>query len=293
MSDTKKLRFILGDQLNLSHSWYKEVNNQVLYLMVEMRQETDYVTHHIQKIVGFFAAMREFASAVKAKGHQIIYINIDQAEAKEDLEKLIHAHIKSHEIGLFEYQEPDEYRLDLQFQSICNALDIPTKSYSTEHFYTDRKRLKDFFEGKKQLIMEPFYRQMRKEHQILMTPEGPLGGKWNYDQENRKKWKGQIPVPTGFPVSNNLLEIYESIQSQSIQTIGSIDASQFNWPINKNQAQQILDYFCENLLPYFGDFQDAMHTQEKFLFHSRLSFALNSKIISPKEVVDQVLKTYY
>jgi deoxyribodipyrimidine photolyase-related protein len=141
--------------------------------------------------------------------------------------------------------------------------------------------------------MEPFYRQMRKEHQILMTPEGPLGGKWNYDQENRKKWKGQIPVPTGFPVSNNLLEIYESIQSQSIQTIGSIDASQFNWPINKNQAQQILDYFCENLLPYFGDFQDAMHTQEKFLFHSRLSFALNSKIISPKEVVDQVLKTYY
>ena len=189
MSDTKKLRFILGDQLNLSHSWYKEVNNQVLYLMVEMRQETDYVTHHIQKIVGFFAAMREFASAVKAKGHQIIYINIDQAEAKEDLEKLIHAHIKSHEIGLFEYQEPDEYRLDLQFQSICNALDIPTKSYSTEHFYTDRKRLKDFFEGKKQLIMEPFYRQMRKEHQILMTPEGPLGGKWNYDQENRKKWK--------------------------------------------------------------------------------------------------------
>lgn len=293
MSGTKKLRFVLGDQLNLSHSWFTEIDKQTLYLMVEMRQETDYVTHHIQKVVGFFAAMREFASAVKAKGHQVIYINIDQAEAKEDLGKLIQAHINSHEIGLFEYQEPDEYRLDLQFQSICEELDIPTKVYSTEHFYTDRKRLKKFFEGKKQLIMEPFYRQMRKEHQILMTPEGPLGGKWNYDQENRKKWKGQIPVPTGFPVSNNLLEIYKSIQSQSFKTIGSIDATQFNWPINKNQAQQILDYFCENLLPYFGDFQDAMHTQEKFLFHSRLSFALNTKIISPKEVVDQVLKTYY
>ena len=292
MAEKKVLRFILGDQLNIDHSWFKEVNSHHTYLMAEMRQETDYVVHHIQKVVGFFAAMRAFASALKAKGHQIIYIPIEDT-AQEGLETIIEKHIAISQPSRFEYQEPDEYRLETQMRSICERLSIETQCYSTEHFYTERSRLKDFFEGKKQLIMEPFYRQMRKEHGILMTPEGPLGGKWNYDQENRKKWKGQIPIPKDFPIANDVSSIYEEVQAQPIKTIGAIKATHFLWPINKKQAWDVLNYFCEVLLPYFGDFQDAMHSSEKFLFHSRLSFALNTKIISPKEVVDQVLETYY
>ena len=72
----KTLRLILGDQLNLSHSWFNQVNDDNLYLMAEMRQETDYVKHHIQKVVGFFCSMRNFANTLKEEGHNVIYLKI-------------------------------------------------------------------------------------------------------------------------------------------------------------------------------------------------------------------------
>ena len=65
-----KLRLILGDQLNLDHSWYKVKDQNTIYVIYELRQETDYILHHIQKIVAFFSAMRAFAKALKSLGHQ-------------------------------------------------------------------------------------------------------------------------------------------------------------------------------------------------------------------------------
>ncbi|MCA1794402.1 MAG: cryptochrome/photolyase family protein, partial [Desulfobacteraceae bacterium] len=62
MAEDRILRLILGDQLNSHHSWFRHINPKVIYLLMEIRQETDYVRHHIQKVVGFFAAMRSFAA---------------------------------------------------------------------------------------------------------------------------------------------------------------------------------------------------------------------------------------
>ena len=68
----KTLRLLLGDQLNSEHSWFDEVNPDVMHVMAEMRQETDYVKHHIQKVVAFFLSMRNFASHLKSKKHQLV-----------------------------------------------------------------------------------------------------------------------------------------------------------------------------------------------------------------------------
>ncbi|HCY97422.1 MAG TPA: cryptochrome/photolyase family protein, partial [Polaribacter sp.] len=81
----KKLRLILGDQLNSQHSWFKETNSAVTYCMFEMRQETDYVTHHIQKVVGFFAAMRTFAQTLQDAGHNVVYYRINDANNTQSL----------------------------------------------------------------------------------------------------------------------------------------------------------------------------------------------------------------
>ncbi len=56
------VRLILGDQLNPQHSWFAAVHPQVVYLMMEVRQETDYVLHHAQKVISIFAAMRAMAA---------------------------------------------------------------------------------------------------------------------------------------------------------------------------------------------------------------------------------------
>jgi deoxyribodipyrimidine photolyase-related protein len=289
----KKLRLLLGDQLNSQHSWFNEVDDNAIYVMAEMRQETDYVKHHIQKVVAFFLSMRNYAADLQAKGHEVIYFKISDENNVHDLEKIISKCIEEHQITQFEYQLPDEFRLDEQLKQICTNLKIDTKVFDTEHFYTSRTELTEFFEGKKLLLMENFYRMMRKKHHILMQGSQPEGNQWNYDKDNRLKYKGQVPVPNAIVFQKNIEELITEIEKAKVTTFGKINVSSFNWPTSRKECLEQLDFFCTDLLKYFGDYEDASHTDEKFLFHSRLSFAMNSKMLSPKEVNDKIVAYYY
>ncbi|AEH02008.1 cryptochrome/photolyase family protein [Lacinutrix sp. 5H-3-7-4] len=285
----KTLRLILGDQLNSKHSWYKEDQSNYIYCLFEMRQETNYVKHHIQKIIGFFAAMRDFKTVLKQNNCKVIYYTLDHKNNTQNLVENLKYLIKKHNIKAFEYQEPDEYRLDKQLVEFCEELNINTKAFSTEHFYTNRKDLALFFKGKKQWLMESFYRDMRKKRNILLVANQPEGGKWNYDKSNRNKWNENTSIPKYKSYKNNVADIVNLIASQNIETIGNFNTEYFEYPINRSQALNQLKYFCEHLLEHFGDYQDAMHTTQVYLYHSRLSFSLNCKIISPNAVITTVL----
>ena len=289
----KTLRLLLGDQLNSQHSWFDEVNSDVIFVMAEMRQETDYVKHHIQKVVAFFLSMRNFSEELIKRGHQVVYYKISDANNPHNLEQLILDLVEKNTIEQFEYQFPDEYRLDEQLKYICEKLSIPTKAVESEHFYTSRNELADFFKGKKQLLMESFYRMMRKKHDVLMVGDQPLDGKWNFDHNNRNQYKNEVPIPFPLEFPKNVSELVAEIETQNIITFGNIDAENFNWPTSRNESLQLIDYFCEYLLAHFGTYLDLLFSGHKFLFHSRLSFAMNSKMISPKEVVDAVISYYY
>ncbi len=289
----KKLRLILGDQLNQQHSWFNVVDENVTYLMAEMRQETDYVTHHVQKVIAFFLSMRKFADEQSQKGHTFIYLKISDDKNPHELKEIINTYVKETNAEIFEYLLPDEYRLDEQLKIISKELEIESKAHDTEHFYTERHELESFFKGKKQLLMESFYRMMRKKHGIMVTNGQPEGGKWNYDQSNRKKWTGkpQIPHERGF--SKDVSSLLEELKKANVKTFGTIEPKQFSWPVSRQDSLSVLNYFCKELLLHFGDYQDALHTEQKYLFHSRLSFAMNSKMLSPKEVIEKVLEHYY
>ena len=287
-----KLRLILGDQLNAKHFWFKQKDTNTIYLMAEMRQETDYVKHHIQKVVAFFLSMRNFAEALEKAGHQVVYFTISDKENLQDLEKIIKKVVVDKKIEKFEYQLPDEYRLDEQLKNICKSLQIESEVFDTEHFYTSRTELSEFFEGKKLLLMENFYRMMRKKHHILVTNDKPLGGKWNYDHSNRNKYKGEVAIPEPLVFSKKVSKLVDEIKNADAKTFGAIDAENFPWPTSRKESLTLLTYFCENLLEHFGDYQDALYSKDSFLFHSRLSFAMNSKMISPKEVVEKVISYF-
>ena len=288
----KKLRLILGDQLNTNHSWFQEKDTDTIYCLFEMRQETDYVQHHIQKVVGFFSAMRSFSSELSAKNHKVIYYKINDQRNKQDLVKNLLQIIQEEEIVQFEYLSPDEYRLDKQLTEFCKIISIKNTVFDTEHFYTDRSELKNFYEGKKLYVMENFYRYMRKKHHVLMEGSKPEGGEWNYDKSNRKKWKKETLIPPYKIFLKDVSELVNEIKIAEIQTIGNINIKNFEYPTTRNEVLDQLEYFCSHLLIYFGDFQDAMHTDEVNLYHSRISFAMNIKLISPKEVIEKVLETY-
>jgi deoxyribodipyrimidine photolyase-related protein len=279
------LRLILGDQLNINHSWFKEKDPAVLYILMEVRTETDYVWHHIQKACAFFAAMEAFAKSLTDAGHDVHYIKLDDANNHQNFSTNCDRIISEYNIKEFEYQLPDEYRVDKALSEYCNTLLITSSVADTEHFFTQRHDVSNFFSGKGTVLMETFYRHMRKEHGVMMVGTEPLGGQWNFDHDNRKKLpKNHKPFPP-LQFQNNVTAQYERIVNADIKTIGTITPSDFPWPLNRGQSLELLEHFTTFCLPLFGTFQDAMHTNEWYLYHSRLSFSMNTKMLSPHEVV--------
>ena len=294
MKKYHSLRLILGDQLNASHSWYREQDDGVLYLIAELHQEASYVRHHVQKVCAFFAAIESFATALTAAGHQVKHLTLDDTADFPDLNALIAALCTEHGIAQFEYQQPDEYRLAEQLKTL--DLGIPITCWESQHFLLTHDELASYIKVGKHNRMESFYRKLRKRFDILMDGAEPLGERWNFDGENRNKLKPadiqMVPQPLLFanPVSRYL----ERIQRHGIDTLGSA-TEELLWPVNRQQSVQLLDFFCQYCLPNFGRFQDAMteHGESRWsLYHSRISFALNSKILHPMQVIDAALARF-
>ena len=288
------MRLILGDQLNINHSWFSTVDQNVTYVLMEVKTETDYAPHHIQKVIGFFAAMQNFAMELQQQKHQVIYIHLNDEYNLQRFDENCKYLIDKYNFTKFEFQLPDEYRVDAHLKAFAEQLQIPFSIYDSEHFYSTRNELKELFADKKTYLMETFYRYMRKKHKVLLEDENnPLHGKWNFDEDNRQKLpKNHKPIAP-FLYSNDLTTIENEILLSKIKTIGFVDSKNFIWPINRAQSLALLDFFVENCLQLFGTFQDAMAPNEWSIYHSRLSFSLNTKLISPQEVVNKAIAAHF
>lgn len=321
MSDhlpAKRLRLILGDQLNAAHTWYQQQDNDTLYVLAELKQETDYAKHHVQKVCAFFAAMQAFANALRNAGHRVLHLTLDDTAKYQDLPALLTGLMSQYQVREFHYQLPDEYRLRQQLSRFCCHLPIAVMAFETEHFYLSDAELKDYFSKGKKHRLEHFYRKMRRRFNLLMQGDAPAGGQWNYDADNRQKLKVTdfefVPDPLLF--TNDVSDILTRIERHNVKTIGLAHSSLL-WPITRHQANELLQYFCRHCLANFGRFQDAMtgkldpsnqitngqltleseqipaqHNKQWSLYHSRLSFALNAKILSPQHVIDTAIASY-
>ena len=285
----KEIRLLLGDQLNINHSWFTAIDPSVLYVLMEVKSESEYVTHHIQKVVGIFATMRAFAQEIKARGHEVRYFQINDKNNHHDFLKNIEVLCKEHGVSMVSYQLPDEYRLDAYFKQS----NIPLSPVDSEHFLTGRDDLSELFKGKKTFLMETFYRHMRKKHAVLMQGDQPVGGQWNFDHDNRKKLPANAAIFTTQLEVSDQTEVYQDIQRAQLKTIGEINPTEFSWTITRSEALNLLDEFINQALPFFGTYQDAMTTQHWYVYHSRLSFALNVKLLGPMEVIRAVEQAYF
>ena len=288
MSDAVRplLRLVLGDQLNPLHTWYDEVRTDVIYLLMEVRSETDYVRHHAQKVLGIFAAMRAFAEQLKAQGHRVRYVGIDHDSNRHSIIANLNALCEHYGARAVEYQAPDEWRLDQALSDWAGTYSVPVRMVDSEHFLTQRDEAHQLFAGKKQWLMEHFYRHQRRRHRILLTPDGkPEGGQWNFDADNRKPWHGSPAAAPDTRPCHDHTSLWQTIVAAGINTMGHPQAEAFRWPLNRAEALQQLDHFIAYGLPHFGDYQDAMSQHSWHLFHSLLSFALNTKMLNPREVV--------
>jgi deoxyribodipyrimidine photolyase-related protein len=270
--------------LNLAHGWFERKDARVLHVLMEVRQETDYAWHHIQKVLGFFGAMRRFAERLRTDGHRVLYLTLDDPRNTQDIAGNLRWMLNASGATTFGYQLPDEFRLDAQLKAFAITSGRAVEVADSEHFLTTREELANLFKGKKQFLMERFYHVIRERTGLLMNGRQPIGGQWNFDKENRGRPPKTHVAPPPLSFDHDLHELYSMVEARGVKTIGTVDAAHFPWPLDRLESLDLLAYFCEHLLPHFGTYQDALMPGQWALYHSRLSFAMNVKLLSPLEV---------
>ncbi|MCE1184797.1 MAG: cryptochrome/photolyase family protein [Rhodocyclales bacterium] len=285
------LRLVLGDQLNPLHRWWQQPDPGILHVLMEVRSETDYVRHHAQKIIALFAAMEAFVGARRAEGHRMRHVRIDDPSNRQSICANLEALQAHYQAPRIEYQAPDEWRLDqalAAWSARMEAQGVTVEMVDSEHFLAPRDAVGRFFAQRREWRMEHFYRAMRQQWQVLLDARGkPEGGQWNFDQENRKRWPGTPPEPADLRPRHDHRAIWARIQAAGVDSFGQPCAEALRWPLDRREALVQLDDFIAHGLPHFGDYQDALSASAPRLFHSLLSFALNTKMLHPREVIQR------
>jgi deoxyribodipyrimidine photolyase-related protein len=289
----KTLRFIFSDQLSSSISSLTQIGEADIIFLCEVMEEATYVKHHPKKIAFLFAAMRHFAAELEARGCQVRYVKLDDPSNTQTLNNEIVRAVQNFNIEHIIVTEPSEYRLKMMVQAWPALLAMPIEVRPDNRFLCSVEKFKKWAQGKNQLIMEYFYRDMRKKYQILMEWDGsPIGGKWNYDKENRKPPVKGLKSPKRIKHKKSvfLKDVLKMVKAKFSEHFGNLEP--FYYAMTREQALIELHDFIENILPYFGDYQDVMVKKEAYLYHSLLSSYINSGLLLPLEICQLAEEAY-
>lgn len=296
-SRVDRLAIVLGDQLNADSALFDDFDKERdVVWMAEVPAESTIVWSHKARIALFLAAMRHFRDQRRTDGYRADYRQLDDDGAHETLGEELQAAIERLKPQRLMMVHAGEWRVQQEITQAASEADLPLEVLPDRHFYATPEEFAEHAEGRKQLRLEYFYRELRKKHHVLMDDDGkPAGGEWNYDSENRdtfgKSGPGDIPAPPTFRSHGPTQEVLELVKDRFSSHPGSLE--QFNWPTTPGQAERALDDFIENRLPNFGDYQDALWSDEPFLCHSLISSSLNLKLLDPRDVVRRAEEAYY
>ncbi len=292
----RHLLIILGDQLDPESPVLADADpDHDLIWMCEASEESTHVTSHKQRIVLFLSAMRHHRDWLREKGHRIDYITLDVKGHSGTLSGELTKAIEKHRPERVRIVEPGEWRVKQAIEGACNRLSVPLDLLTDTHFLSTIDDFRAHAEGRKSLRMEFFYREMRKRHGILMEDGKPAGGDWNYDKENRKSFgkngPGELPKPSHSEPDAITREVIDLVEAHFPDHPGSL--ASFRWPVTRRSALAHLRSFIDERLPSFGDYQDALWTDEPWLYHSLISSSLNLKLLNPREVIEAAEQAYH
>lgn len=290
----RSLIFILGDQLSHSISSLSHCNkSQDIVFMCEVLEEANYVKHHKKKIVFLFSAMRHFSLELKAKGYTVDYIPLSDIKNTGSFRGEIQRAIKRHRPDRIIVTFPAEYRVLKNIESWQSEFCLPVEISEDSRFLFKLDDFALWAQKRKQLRMEFFYREMRKHHNILMDGTKPIGGKWNYDSENRKTPKRGLMIPQTYTAKPDTItkDVLKLVSDYFPNHFG--DLTSFHFAVTRENALQAMKDFINRRLAMFGDYQDGMLQGEPWLFHSHLSFYLNCGLLLPLECVRACEQAYY
>jgi deoxyribodipyrimidine photolyase-related protein len=291
----RNLVLILGDQLDESSLALQQIDpNLDRVWMAEVTSEATHVWSHQARIAMFLAAMRHFRDELKSRGLTVDYHSID-GERDSSFESVLLESVSKWQPEKIVLVEPGEWRVRELFENLATSHGWNLEFLPDTHFYCSPEDFDRYAQGRKQLRLEYFYRELRRKHNVLMQGKKPVGGQWNYDSDNRgsfgKKGPGERPTYLRFLPDAVTEEVLDVVAEQFGDHPGSLE--HFDWPVSRTQALTALEDFIEKRLARFGDYQDAMWTEEPYLYHSRLAAALNLKLLNPREVVQRAEQAYF
>ena len=281
----KVLRIVLGDQLSAELTALSDLDpGRDIILMMEVQAECIYVRHHKQKIVMVLAAMRHFADTLRMGGATVDYVKLDAADNSGSFTTEVQRAVARHRPTRMVITEPSEWRVQEMVNGWGSLTATPIEVRVDDRYFASRQRFAAWAGERRSWRMEHFYRDMRREHHILLEGELPAGGAWNYDQDNRKRLPAGMTAPgrRRFPPDTSTRGVMALVEQRFPDHFGELE--EFGWPVTRADALLALQDFIAHGLPCFGDYQDAMRAGEAFLFHSLLAPALNIGLLSPREV---------
>ncbi|HEU4460424.1 MAG TPA: cryptochrome/photolyase family protein [Methylibium sp.] len=288
----RRLILVLGDQLAEDHPAVASMDRtRDLVLMIESRGEAVHVWSHKARIAIFLAAMRHRRDAWLAAGVPLRYLALEDAAAEGDtLVGRLQAELRELQPRALVLLEPGEWRLERAIREVAEAAGVDLEQLPDPHFMCSRDDFVRWASRSKagSLRMEFFYREQRRQHEVLMEADGtPAGGQWNFDADNRaafpKTGPGEIPPPARFEPDATTREVLALVEREFAEHPGSL--ASFGWAVTRADALVALERFVETRLASFGRYQDAMWSDTPWGWHSLLSSSLNLHLLDPREVI--------
>lgn len=273
---------ILGDQLSHGLASLRGCERaDTVVLMMEVVEEATHVRHHKAKIALVFSAMRHFADELRAAGWRVDYVRLDDPDNLGSFTAELIRACARHAPDRVRVVEPGEWRVMQAMLDWELVLPCPVEIIPDDRFLCSRDQFARWAEGRRELRMEWFYRDMRRRTGLLMDGKDPAGGAWNYDAENRGRPDAAMTPPDlpGFEPDAITRECMALVEARFGDHFGSL--GRFAWPVTAEQAECAADHFLTERLPRFGRYQDAMVKGADFLFHAVLSPAINLGLLDP------------
>jgi deoxyribodipyrimidine photolyase-related protein len=284
----RDLVIVLGDQLDLDAAAFDGFDAaQDAVWMAEVVEESTHVWSSQPRIAIFLAAMRHFAQALRDAGRPLHYQRLDDAGAHATLASALQAAVKTLKPKTLVMTAPGDARVLASLRAVAQANGLMLDIREDRHFFNPVRNFVAHAKGRKQLRMEFFYREMRREHRVLMDGDEPAGGQWNFDADNREAFgKGGptgVPERARFEPDTITREVIALVRQRFAKHPGALDS--FAWAVTREHALIALQRFIDERLAHFGRWQDALWPKQPWLWHSHLSAALNLKLLTAREVV--------
>lgn len=272
------ITLILGDQLSPKIAALHGCDPaETVVLLAEVGAEASYMGHHQKKIAFIFAAMRHFADELRRAGWAVDYVQLDDPDNTGTLGGEVQRAVRRHGASMVRVTEPGEWRVLADMQGWA-----PTPSIvEDDRFICSHADFRAWAADRKTLRMEYFYRMMRRKTGLLMDGDQPAGGQWNFDHDNRKPAAADMfmPRPLRFAPDATTAAVLRLVAERFATNFGTLEP--FWLPVTRADAEQAAQAFIRTALPRFGDYQDALLTGEKFLFHSVLAPMVNVGLLDP------------